>query len=467
MSALPSVSSARPHGGFWPRVAWWAPLVVPVVYVVVIVAAQPDDHLGPPDWAPELDHKLYDDFDPIVMVQHALSARLGQVAGLPTYPEACWEEFAAELDSDRPPDPQYCLEYPHAAVYVFRLDLLQPSPPRIPAVVADRCFINLLHYRPESERDRELWRYLRRAIRIHYLVMLACFLGLVAVLRSGYEPGGGLSSNCLLMALPSAVFFSINRFDIVPALLTALSLWCLGRRRFAASAVFLALGAAVKVYPVLLSPLFVRYLWAERRAAVVWTLTFAAALGGLLAWPLLQFGWEAFAAPYRFQLSRVCTMAVTIYHSLLPESLSETTPVARGFRLGSVVVTIGLMVLPRMPDLAALLRRSAVVLIVFQCVQNFFSPQFYLWLLPLLLPLTARHRGLVWMVVGLDLLTFMGFAGAPTEWMYGQVPRVRFLLFGAVIVMLIVGRWTARPLHEPEASATETVPVADASGSSE
>ena len=99
------------------------------------------------------------------------------------------------------------------------------------------------------------------------LLMMACGLGLVVVLRCGYEPGGGLSSSGLLLLLPAALYFTLNRFDMLPALLTALSLACLGRRWTAASALFLAAATIVKVYPVLLAPLVLRHLLAERRGA--------------------------------------------------------------------------------------------------------------------------------------------------------------------------------------------------------
>jgi hypothetical protein len=445
-----------PRGGFWLHVVRWTPVIVPVVYIVVVFAVQPDDHMGPPDWAPDLRNVLYDDVDVTVMAQRGLSAQLGQVPGLPDWNERPQDEFARGLDEDRPLEKRYFLEYPHTALLIFRLGWwLQPAPPPVPAVVVDSCQSNVLRHRPRNEQEREVWRAFRWATHIYFVLMLGCYFGLVAVLRSGYQPGSDLMSMCTVLVLPSAIYFTMNRFDIVPALLNALSFWCLGRRRIAASAVLLALAAAVKVYPVLLAPLVVRYLWSERRSAIAWALVFGATLAGLQLWPLWQYGLEGLLAPYRHQFSRVWIMPMTIYDSLLPVALGGDTAVARGFRLGSVVLTVGVLSLLRVPDLASLLRRSAVVLIVFQCLQVFYSPQFYIWLVPLLLPLASRHRGLIWLVALLDVLTFVTFpAGAPTRWMYDLALPARYLLCGLLIVLLLAWDVMARRRREHTAPAS-------------
>ncbi len=280
MSAVPSVSSPIKsslsvipgrRSGFWFHFRFWAPLVVPIVFVCIVVAVQPDDHLGPPDWAPELSNYLYDDNDVAVYAQRGLSDRMGQVAGLPDNPDADADEFPAALNEDRPLQHLYFLEYPHTALFIFRLGyLLQPELPPVPAVVLDSYFMNIVLHRPQNERERELWHYFRRATRIYYGVMLACYYAVLAVLRSGYQRGGDLASVGLVLILPATLYFTLYRFDIVPVLLSALSMWCLGRRWIAAAGVFLALGAAVKVYPLLLAPLILRYLWPDRRSAILW-----------------------------------------------------------------------------------------------------------------------------------------------------------------------------------------------------
>jgi hypothetical protein len=180
---------------------------------------------------------------------------------------------------------------------------------------------------------------------------------------------------------------------------------------------------------------------------VVWCATFATVLATLLAVPLVQYSWEGFAAPYRYQLGRVLNMPMTIYHAFLPEALGGGTPLARGFRLACTAATVGLLCLPRVPDLASLLRRGAVVLIVFQCVQVFYSPQHLIWLLPLLLPLTGRHPLLGWLVALLDVLTFVTFPLGPPPFMsLDHIVRVRYLVCLLLVAALLFWDFAARSI---------------------
>ena len=63
--------------------------------------------------------------------------------------------------------------------------------------------------------------------------------------------------------------------------------------------------------------------------------------------------------------------------------------------------------------MAALLRASSIVLIAFAGVQVFYSPQWLLWLSPLLLPLAAVDRRILWLYVALDLVNYLSFTALP------------------------------------------------------
>jgi hypothetical protein len=63
----------------------------------------------------------------------------------------------------------------------------------------------------------------------------------------------------------------------------------------------------------------------------------------------------------------------------------------------------------RPADVASLLRRGAVILIVFIGLSVTFSPQWVLWLAPLCLPLTKRNYLLTGLIIALDLATYFTF----------------------------------------------------------
>jgi hypothetical protein len=436
--------------------------VLPPVYLLLVLAAQPGDHLGPPpegSWAPE---GLYDDFDFTAMAQRGLNASLGRLAGREDCPDITIpaDEFDAWLDAGpRPRLPRYFLEYPHAALLLFRVPFLFFGEDDVPAAVLDGNYGNIVLHEPRNDGERRLWTRFRWAVRFYLTVMIACQLALVAVLRKGYGAGGRLASNGLLLLLPGAIYYVAYRFDVIPALLTALSLACLGRRWVVASAVFLGAAAMVKVYPVLLVPLVLRYLWDDRRALGAWLAAFVATVGAFLLPPLAASGWEAVWAPYRFQLGRE-PLLWTAYDYLLPKYLEQSDLRGTAFRLCCLALTVAVLALPRVPDLGALLRRGAVVLIVFVSLAVFYSPQWVLWLSPLLLPLATGRPLLTGLVVALDLVTFFTWPVRPdmlhkqADWITPELGLrlvdamvyARFAILAALVVVLL---WPRRGRPAP------------------
>jgi hypothetical protein len=63
----------------------------------------------------------------------------------------------------------------------------------------------------------------------------------------------------------------------------------------------------------------------------------------------------------------------------------------------------------RPADEASVLRRCALVLIVFTILSVFWSPQWILWFLPLIVPLAAGRRFLTATMVGLDAVSYFTF----------------------------------------------------------
>jgi hypothetical protein len=434
--------------------------VVPTVYLAYVLAVQPADRLGPPAagaWAPD---GLYDDFDFAAMAQRGLNASLGRLAGRWDCPEQqnSLDEFNAWLDAGPQPRlPRYFLEYPHAALLLFRIPFLFFEDANVPAAVLDGGYGNLILHQPRDDGERRLWSRLRWATRFYMTTMIACQLALVALLRRGYGTGGRLASDGLLLLLPGAIYFIAYRFDIVPALLMALSLACLGRRRIVASAVFLGAACMIKVYPVLLAPLVLRYLWRDRRERWVWLGAFAATVGTFLLPPLVASGWEAVWAPYRFQLSRE-PQSWTAYGYLLPASLGQNDSGGSAFRFCCMAWTVAALSWRPIPNLSVLLRRGAVVLIVFVSLAVFYSPQWIVWLAPLLLPLAPGRRGLTGLIVALDLVTFLTWPLRPdlwyeqTTWISAEVGQMvlhtalygRFAVLAALAVVLLRPGWRER-----------------------
>jgi hypothetical protein len=388
---------------------------VPLLYLALILWLQPAGHLGTSEIAPWLGRLIYDDYDPAAYALRGLNATLGRTAGLTEEPKWLSEEaFCEALDYPPPTDTheaRYFLEYPHAALLLFRLgyvfgDSLQGV--EVPAAVRDGRYHNLVGHWPRNDAERELWRRLRRALQVYTLIGTLCLLALMVVVHQGYEPGGRSSGPLVLLILPATLYFALLRFDIVPALLTASSLACVGRRWFLASAVLLGAASMVKVYPVLLAPLVARYLSAHRRTMLIWCAVYGATVLGFLLPPLLLSGWTATWGPYRYQLGREWD-GWTLYGHVLPPFLGTKHWAASLFRLGTLVLAVLGLAWHRPENLTGLLQRGAIIVILFVSVQVFYSPQWILWFSPFLVPLARLHRPIFQLVIALDFVTFLTF----------------------------------------------------------
>jgi len=430
-----------------------------VLYLLLLLWLQPADHLGGPDFAPWLHPHLYDDNDFTAMALRGLNANLGRTPGRTDQPKIVFPQaYNQSLDSDVPLQERYFLEYPHAALLLFRLGyLFEPEQPRPPAALLDGSYVNITFHRPRNVAEARLWRSFRRVAQVYMFLMTGCLLGLVAVLRVGYLPGAALSSSGLLLLLPSALFFSLNRFDVLPALLVALSLACLGRRWLLASALFLGTATLLKAFPVLLAPLLVRFLWSRHgpRSALLWGGIYTASMGLLFLPALVQDGWTAVVVPYLYQMSRA-PESRTIYGYFLPAYLANQDWVGRGYRVALLLLTTIALTWRAPLDLADMLRRSAVLLILFINLSVFYSPQWILWLSPLLLPLAAGRLWLTVLVAALDVVTFLNWplipmlpipvdaSSATVVWLqkfiYFSLTGVIYLrlaIYGAILALLL------------------------------
>jgi hypothetical protein len=348
-------------------------------------------------------------------VLRGLNATLGRTAGWPE--ESPWlkdADYCAELDATTPAQhlqDRYFLEYPHGALLLFRLGFAlgnEPNDVPISPALLDGDFHNLVDHLPRNEAERRLWRHFRVAVQIYALLSTLCLLALMLVLKQGYEPGTGVCGQLYLLILPATLYFTLHRYDVVPALLTALSLACLGRRWLVAAAAFLGAATMIKVYPVLLAPLMLRYLSVDRRSMLVWGAAYGATLSAFLLPPLLLSGWTATWAPYHYQLSRQLE-SFSLFDNDLLCTLGSNNWAARAFRTGSLLITLLALVWRRPQELNGLLRRCSLLLIVFVSLQVFYSPQWLLWFCPLLVPLAWVHRTVGPLLIALDLVTYLSF----------------------------------------------------------
>lgn len=353
-----------------------------------------------------LAYLLYDPADLAAFALRGANAH-GRLPGRADEPPAVRdpERFAGLLAGPQPAlSERFYLEYPTPALGLFWLEAAAVGPATLPPAVADAEHTDVAFHAPRTDAERATWGRLRAAARLHVVLMATALVGLLAVLRAGYTPDLAAGRWLWLGALPAAVYFSLLRFDVLPALATALAFRCVGRGRWGWAGAWLAVGAGLKLYPVLFLPVLLRLAGVRPgvRLAVGFTLTLTA----LVAGSVLAVGVEGTLAPVRVQLNRPPELGMwVLYGRLLPTGLADSS----AGRLGLLAAVVLACVVTRPADLPAALRRCGLVLLAFTQLAVFWSPQWVVWFLPLTVPLAARDRWTGWAAAAVDLALYLSF----------------------------------------------------------
>lgn len=363
----------------------------------------------------------YDDADMAAFVLRGVNANMGRTPG----PEA--EEYepgvfdqALATNTHPPLTPRYFLEYPHAALYLFRLVMtVVPREGTWPSTVLDRHYANIIFHRPQNEDERKTWMTFRRGARVILVINVLALMAMMLVLLRGLGPNGEWSGPVWLLALPASLYFTMSRFDTLPSLFVMLGLAAAGRDRRFTSGFCLGIATALKLYPLVIAPLIWRHMTTDVKTGIRWALGFLTPLVFIFGSGMAMDGIDGLLAPFKFQLGRKLEPDWVLYGRLLPMWLTESSLA----RLGILAIVAAVMFFLKPGDMGTLLRRCAIVLIVFASLQMFFSPQWLLWFVPLLVPLARRSWLLLGLVVAFDLLTYVSF---PVVYDLGYLERLEF-----------------------------------------
>ena len=227
------------------------------------------------------------------------------------------------------------------------------------------------------------------------------------------------------------------RYDLFPALLTVLALLCLLRGQPAWAGIWLGLGVAAKIYPIILLPIFGAYYLVEKNRSALRRLALCSA--GAVAATLLPFALIAPAPLLSFlryhqlrglQLESLPAGAIVLAHALgltparlefnygalhlvspLAAAALNWLPVAFG---AIFLVVLGCCLARFREEQAAqghvtdesLIAYCVVALLAFIATNKVFSPQYIIWLLPFAPLLRPRQAGVMLAIFVLTITLF-------------------------------------------------------------
>jgi hypothetical protein len=246
----------------------------------------------------------------------------------------------------------------------------------------------------------------------HMLVftfMMAASLGLLAILMARMCRLLGIpTSRVLFLLLPGTLYFSLNRFDVLPETMVMLALLWLVERKTSLAHAALGIAILTKGYPLAYVPLFLRVAWESgsrnaARAMGVLGLTIGVLSLQLIAW----IGLKGALSPYVFQGNRDDNTQ-SLFHVVslaLPHAGQQplrTLFSAAQAMLGAAALGI------RSVSPHNIVRWLAAMTIAFVVFMRFQSPQWAVWITPLAI-LASRDVIDIGGVVAQDVLSYLYF----------------------------------------------------------
>ncbi|HEX9417101.1 MAG TPA: glycosyltransferase 87 family protein [Gaiellaceae bacterium] len=263
-------------------------------------------------------------------------------------------------------------------------------------------------------------------------LMLLCGAAMIALMAAALSSLGAGSPR-LAAALGFAGLAPIalgpvilTRFDLWPAALTVGALAALLSGRLRLGSGVLGLGFAAKLYPILLLPLALAFVWRRRgrrealvcagafaAVGVVCFLPFAAIAPGGLWHSVFEQGsrplqLESLGSALLIAAHHVFGLGITMSSSHGSQNLGGSLPNAvaaiQALLQAAAVIAIWVWFARGEPGRERLVRASAMAVVAFIALGKVLSPQFLIWLIPLV-PLVRGRRGLA--ASGLLALAFV------------------------------------------------------------
>jgi hypothetical protein len=274
------------------------------------------------------------------------------------------------------------------------------------------------------------------------------------------------------------------RYDLWPALFTAATMWCFVTGRYRVGAIALGLAVLAKVYPIVLAPILVAYLWRkfDLRTAIQFGLIvtttvfvgvapfYALAPDGIVGSMTRAFTRplqvEAIGASVMYAFNLV-THAPPIYliHTFdsynlwgdLPEQVATVQTVVLAIVL---LVTVILFVRGSM-TLERLMVATAAAITAYVALGKVFSPQYLIWLIaPIVIVPSRRWPVHVIGIAVAILLTGWYYPRWYVDYYVTREPLWVAVVLGRNLVLIALTLYLVARLHEPREDADTTAPAA-------
>jgi uncharacterized membrane protein len=185
---------------------------------------------------------------------------------------------------------------------------------------------------------------------------------------------------------PTQIYFAVFRFDLYPAVATLMSLFAIRRTDYIEGAVWLGVAIALKGYALFLLPAYCVFMVYQRGFAAAIKIG-ALAVAPIILSLLITFtfaGWEGVVAPFKFHAARTLNGESTydaINYLFRAPVVMEGSEAGWASLLQAGCAFAAAAMRPR--SFEDLVNTFLFAVLGFMSFSVFYSPQYVLWILPL------------------------------------------------------------------------------------
>lgn len=231
-------------------------------------------------------------------------------------------------------------------------------------------------------------------------------------------------------------------WDSIAILFLILGIYSFSKERFLLMGITLGLGMSGKLFPILLLPIALLYLYDKRnfkamRESVLGALTSWIAMNGLL----ILFAFDGWIRFFEFSRTRPIDFGSLYYAIRYLFDIETSTALAN--IIGSVSVGVAFIMVFIYRKRLSFIVAVTLVVSIFVLMNKVYSPQFWLWLAPLFaLVISHRWNWIQWNTSQVFYyFAIWAFLAAYTGEPYGISPKVYslFILLHFVSTLLVIG----------------------------
>ena len=256
----------------------------------------------------------------------------------------------------------------------------------------------------------------------------------------------------MIAVAPAVMTTGLINWDFMVLAFTSLGLLAWARRKPVWAGIWLGLGIAAKLYPLLLFVILAVLCFRSARLKPFW-LAAAAAAGSWLAVNLPVYlispsGWLYF---WTFNVDRGADLGSIWYVlSLAGNPVGDVSSAQTVLMvIGTAAICALLLLAPRRPRLA---QGFLLLMVWFLVINKVYSPQYVLWLLPFVV--LARPRWRDWLIWSVAELIYFGAIWAHLDGSLSSGSGGQGLYMASVLVRIAAQLWLAgmviRDLYRPE-----------------